>query len=74
MIKFNILTIECFCILMKWSKKSIFPDLGTPDVGRGFKNFMNQVNNNFPFQVAKQRDGLIGNEQSNMYGLNCENI
>lgn len=41
-------------------KKKIFPDLGPLDLG-GFKNFMGQMNNKFPFQIAKNRDGLTGN-------------
>lgn len=39
-------------------KHKIFPELGPPDLG-GFKNFMSQMNNKFPFQIAKKRDGLV---------------
>ena len=42
-------------------KKQIFPDLGPPDLG-GFKNFMSQMNNKFSFQIARKRDGLVGND------------
>ena len=41
--------------------KQIFPDLGPPDLG-SFKNFMSQMNNKFPFQIARKRDGLVGKD------------
>ena len=41
-------------------KKQMFPDLGPPDLG-SFKNFMSQMNTKFPFQIARKRDGLVGN-------------
>ena len=42
----------------KSPRKPIFPDLKPP---REFKNFMSPMNHKFPFQIAKKRDGLIGN-------------
>jgi hypothetical protein len=49
-------------------KKQIFPDLGPPDLG-GFKNFMSQMNNKFSFQIARKRDGLVGNDRFHRYSF-----